>query len=194
MSSTTTNNNSRSSRTSSTSSSNHELDELIAEVAKIRRQLKRMQKDFLAAEKLAKSTKPQCLKKVLSENRDITNVLTNTRIIRSALASSSPLSMSSLAGLLLYVQPMISSSYIESQHVAINFLGLIKDSYWGEIVKTCGMVVDNFMEVTEQNRIKNAQKAKDLLVNIAMNATGARISSTTNACIFKNCVDTFMSF
>uniref|UniRef100_A0A0N5BI73 Uncharacterized protein n=1 Tax=Strongyloides papillosus TaxID=174720 RepID=A0A0N5BI73_STREA len=194
MSSTTVNRNSKKTKKTSTSGTKFDLEEIVAEVTKIKEQLKIMEKDFLAAEKLAKSTEPQCLKKVLSENKDITNVLTSTRIIRIILASSSPLSMSALAGLLIYVQPMISSSYIESQDVAVTFLGVIKDLYWDEIVKTCGMPVNSSMKIKEKNRIKNAQKARDLLVNVATNATAARISSNTSACTFKTCVNTFITF
>uniref|UniRef100_A0A0N5BG42 Uncharacterized protein n=1 Tax=Strongyloides papillosus TaxID=174720 RepID=A0A0N5BG42_STREA len=182
MSSTTVNRNSKKTKKTSTSGTKFDLEEIVAEVTKIKEQLKIMEKDFLAAEKLA------------NENKDITNVLTSTRIIKLILASSSPLSMSVLAGLLIFVQPMISSTYIESQDVAVTFLGVIKDSYWEEIVKTCGMPVNSSIKIKEKNRIKNAQKARDLLVNVATNATTARISSNTSACTFKTCVNTFITF
>uniref|UniRef100_A0A0N5CBS3 Uncharacterized protein n=1 Tax=Strongyloides papillosus TaxID=174720 RepID=A0A0N5CBS3_STREA len=151
---------------------------LNGEVIKIRRQPKLLKKDHFAPEELLMAQRQPSPIDSLSENTDITNVLTSTRIIKSILANSAPLSMSDLAGLLVYVQPMISSNYIESQDVAITFLGLINDSYWGEIVKSCEMPVNNSMEITEKNRIKNAQKARDLLVNVAMNVTKATISSS----------------
>uniref|UniRef100_A0A0K0F3D3 Uncharacterized protein n=1 Tax=Strongyloides venezuelensis TaxID=75913 RepID=A0A0K0F3D3_STRVS len=148
------------------------------EVIKIRRQPKLLQKDHFAPEELLMAQRQPSPIDSLNENTDITNVLTGTKIIKSILASSALLSMSDLARLLLYVHPMLSSTYIESQDVAITFLGVIKDSYWVEIVKTCEMPVNNSTKITEKNRIQNAQKARDLLVNVAMNATKTTISSS----------------
>uniref|UniRef100_A0A0K0FQ29 EGF-like domain-containing protein n=1 Tax=Strongyloides venezuelensis TaxID=75913 RepID=A0A0K0FQ29_STRVS len=124
------------------------------EVIKIPRQPKLLQNNHFAPEELLMAQRQPSPIDSLNENHG--------HYKRSHY--SELLSMSDLARLLLYVHPMLSSTYIESQDV--------------EIVKTCEMPVNNSTKITEKNRIQNAQKARDLLVNVAMNATKTTISSS----------------
>lgn len=188
------NNNLRSDGSQSTPILGPEWEDLASTACIIRRQLEKMKKDYLASQKLFKNQKKRCIENVLKENNDLTAILTNTRIIKSVLESSSTISMTTLAGILRYVQPMLFSSYTESQAVAVNLLKIIKDQYWKDILKTCKLEVDDFADFKEQARVNNARKAKDLLANIAMNATGVRLHSASNAYILNTCKDTFMSF
>uniref|UniRef100_A0A0N5BXX9 Phage protein n=1 Tax=Strongyloides papillosus TaxID=174720 RepID=A0A0N5BXX9_STREA len=100
----------------------------------------------------------------------------NTNIIQDTLNDSKNLLMPVIATLLSCTKPMICSNYDKSQDASVELLGVIKNLYWEEILKTCGMPVNSYTEEDELKRIKSAQKARNLLVDIAMNVTGAKIS------------------